>query len=85
MYEDADGNAIPGYADFTEITNVVILPPDDCCTKACEADQFNFLLPACPDRQTTTGAMTYAIETDYCESTQTDTISYLLSNGNSAC
>ena len=59
MYQDADGNAIPGYADFTEVTSVAILPPDDCCMKACEDEPFNFLLPACPTRQTAAGALAY--------------------------
>ena len=28
MYQDADGNPIPGYAPFTQITNAVLLSAD---------------------------------------------------------
>ena len=31
MYQDAKGSAIPGYADFIEITSTVILAADECC------------------------------------------------------
>ena len=84
MYQDADMNPIPGYADFTEVTSSQILSADACCTQACSADQFNFLLPACPDRQVTRdAAITYGFDAtkQYCESSQTDTVTYFLSTG----
>ena len=85
MYRDADNNAIPGFADFTEIVGNGIATADYCCSKACSAEEYYFLLPACPDRQTATGAITYSIETNNCESTQTDTITYHYSDGTEVC
>ena len=31
IYQDADGNPIPGYAPVTQILNAVLLTPDSCC------------------------------------------------------
>ena len=85
MYQDADMNAIPGYADFTEVTSVTILSADACCMKACSHEDNNFLLPACPDRQITDTSSDYGISNGECESTQTDTITYFLSDKSAAC
>ena len=87
MYRDADGNAIPGYYDFTEVESTRLMSPDECCENACEEEANYFLLPACPDRRVTAGEAAYSIDIDDegCQSTQTDTIAYFLTDGTEEC
>ena len=87
MYRDRDGNAIPGYADFTVVTSVRLMPPDECCENACEAEANHFLLPGCPDRRVSAGVVSYSIDeiNGWCSSTQTDTIDYFLTTGVKGC